>query len=94
MTCLLHLCQKANSITNASFLRLFWLILQVSSKAAADFILGTCHKAKGCEEDYVQLADDFEPIRAGRQQGMEVRWLPSSSCRCDCWIANIKRLQV
>ncbi|WIA33571.1 hypothetical protein OEZ86_006695 [Tetradesmus obliquus] len=45
---------------------------QVLRKADADFILGTCHKAKGCEEDYVQLADDFTPIQAGRQPDVEV----------------------
>jgi hypothetical protein len=61
--------------------RLCWQTLQVTSKAAADFILGTCHKAKGCKEDYVQLADDFAPIRAGRQPGVEVNILPSCG-RC------------
>lgn len=34
-------------------------------KRDADYILGTCHKAKGGQEDYVQLADDFMSIRWG-----------------------------
>lgn len=32
-------------------------------KEDAELILGTCHKAKGGQEDYVQLADDFAEIR-------------------------------
>lgn len=51
----------------------------MSSKAAADYILGTCHKAKGMEEDYVQVADDFAPISQGMQAGVEV------SCGLACY---------
>jgi hypothetical protein len=46
--------------------------LQVDRKADADYILGTCHKAKGTEEDYVQLADDFVSIADGRNYGKPV----------------------
>jgi superfamily I DNA/RNA helicase len=46
--------------------------LQVNNKAEADFILGTCHKAKGTEEDYMQLADDFVPISEGMNPSQEV----------------------
>jgi hypothetical protein len=77
-------CQKAIFITPTCFTSAAMPRLQVSSKAAADFILGTCHKAKGCEEDYVQLADDFAPIRAGRQPGVEVGCLPSCGCCFAC----------
>lgn len=37
----------------------------MTDRASADYILGTCHKAKGQEEDYVQLADDFKPLAEG-----------------------------
>jgi superfamily I DNA/RNA helicase len=37
----------------------------VNRKADAHYILGTCHKAKGKEEDCVQLADDFVAIADG-----------------------------
>lgn len=39
--------------------------MQVLRKADASYILGTCHKAKGTEEDYVQLANDFYHLHEG-----------------------------
>ncbi|WIA16899.1 hypothetical protein OEZ85_013826 [Tetradesmus obliquus] len=38
---------------------------KVADKSQADYIFSTCHKYKGEEEDWVQLADDFRPIAAG-----------------------------
>jgi superfamily I DNA/RNA helicase len=44
----------------------------VDRKADADCILGTCHKAKGTEEDYVQLSDDFVTIADGKDSSKPV----------------------
>jgi hypothetical protein len=41
-------------------------------KREADYIFSTCHKYKGEEEDWVQLADDFRPIAGGMQPGVEI----------------------
>eukprot|EP00775_Hariotina_reticulata_P006602 gene6602-6830_t len=48
------------------------LAAKVATKQAAHYLLGTCHKAKGTEEDYVQLADDFEPVSLGRKSDVVI----------------------